>query len=344
MSDLNPLISVIMPVYNAEKYLAQAIESILKQTYTNIEFIILNDGSTDSSFKIIKHYEAIDFRLKVINSEVNKGLIYQLNLGLGCARGEFIARMDADDIANLTRLETQQRFLLDNSKVSVVGCGVITINGKGDFIGQAEFPSSQDHVFWESFFKCPISHPTTMFYRSVALAAGSYRPDSFPAEDFDLWTRILKTGEIVNLPDKLLCYRFHEGSTSVSMKDAQLNASYQVLRRHWEEFVGAKINEDVANFFHGYHRGVELPRSIPSYQVYVYLSRLRKLCTKRYGDVSEKINESFLTMSGYLFLIGIKRSQLASIFILLSLLIKFPLKLLQLVPDKLTMKFFHLKR
>jgi glycosyltransferase involved in cell wall biosynthesis len=325
----------VLPAYNAEKHIADAIESILGQTYTNFELILLNDGSTDATLNIIYHYLNTDSRIRLVNSEINNGLIYQLNLGVEKARGNIIARMDSDDVADLRRLETQLRFLMKNPNFLVVGSNVNCINIKGEIMGSNDIESSNDNIFWNSFFKCPVSHPTTMFYKSILNQVGGYRSNYFPAEDFDLWTRILRIGEIGILPDKLLYYRVHEDSTSRKQKESQLIKSQQILVEHWDEFLKIPINESEAYFLHGYHRGVELPMNVSPYKVYSNLHRLRELLQKRYGTISLDVTESYFKISLYLFIIGFKRFHWNSFIIFFSLSILFPARMLKTIIEKL---------
>ncbi len=161
---ISPLVSVVMSVYNGDLYLREAIESILNQTYTNFEFIIINDGSIDKSSEIIKEYS--DPRIKLIEHE-NQGLARSLNKGIRMSNGEYIARMDSDDISFPTRLDKQVHFLLDNPDYVVVGSKAIIIEKGG-----AEIFYHESYTAWEDIktrlIKNPIFHSSAMFRKEIA--------------------------------------------------------------------------------------------------------------------------------------------------------------------------------
>ncbi|MDM2795289.1 MULTISPECIES: glycosyltransferase family 2 protein [Citrobacter] len=211
----NPdLVTVIMPVYNAEEYLSEAITSILDQSYKNIEFIIINDGSTDSSDSIIKGFLE-DKRIHYI-SRSNKGLVYSLNEGLDIAKGMYIARMDADDISHPQRIEKQVEFMLENDQVAVVGCSSYIINFESKIIGQRNPPTSAFLNKALLLFGPTLSHPTVMFNRSVIGDDLYYCDDFKHAEDFELWLRLSNKYNMGNLPEKLFSYRINESGVSQS--------------------------------------------------------------------------------------------------------------------------------
>ncbi|BBV45270.1 glycosyltransferase family 2 protein [Citrobacter portucalensis] len=211
----NPdLVSVIMPVYNSEKFLSEAITSILSQSYKNIEFIIINDGSTDSSDLIIKGFLE-DKRIHYI-SRSNKGLVYSLNEGLDIAKGMYIARMDADDISHPQRIEKQVKFMLKNDRVAVVGCSSHIINFESKIIGQRNPPTSTFLNKALLLFGPTLSHPTVMFNRYIIGNDLYYCDDFKHAEDFELWLRLSNKYNIENLSEKLLSYRINESGVSQS--------------------------------------------------------------------------------------------------------------------------------
>ncbi|EGT0664113.1 glycosyltransferase family 2 protein [Citrobacter werkmanii] len=214
IKEIPDLVSVIMPVYNSEKFLSEAIKSILSQSYKNIEFIIINDGSTDSSDSIIKGFLE-DKRIRYI-SRSNKGLVYSLNEGLDIAKGMYIARMDADDISHPQRMEKQIRFLLKNDQVAVVGCSSYIINLESKIIGQRNPPTSTFLNKALLLFGPTLSHPTVMFNRNVIGDDLYYSDDFKHAEDFELWLRLSNKYIIENLSEKLFSYRINESGVSQS--------------------------------------------------------------------------------------------------------------------------------
>lgn len=207
----NPAISVVMSVYNSHEYLAEAIESIISQTFTNFEFIIINDGSSDSSLDIIKSYMRKDDRLVLISRE-NKGLPVSLNEGIALAKGKYIARMDADDIALPERLQKQYNFMVSNPKVDV--CGSFA-----QFIGAssrvAKPYTTHKDISIHALFACPMVHPTVMAKKSFFSIL--YNVDYFKAQDYELWTRGITQGYVfANINQVLILYRVRPGANSSS--------------------------------------------------------------------------------------------------------------------------------
>ncbi|MGK0390344.1 MAG: glycosyltransferase involved in cell wall biosynthesis [Maribacter sp.] len=229
----NPLVSVIMPVYNGERYLSEAIESILNQTYENIEFIILDDGSTDASPRILSDFELHDKRIQVHSFKENRGIIDVLNEGITLAKGEYLARMDADDISLPTRLEKQVAFLEYNPDYLLVGCKIELLFGQRQPSGiYPQLYSSSDELRISSLFYCPFSHPTVMMKTNIAKAFG-YNSGYHKVEDYELWTRLLQYYFCANLEERLLYYRMHASQETQVRKDILLS---NLNRLHQEQF------------------------------------------------------------------------------------------------------------
>src|SRR5690625_2292310 len=163
---IRPRVSVLMAVYNGGEHLPQAVDSILSQTFSDFEFIIVNDGSTDDSQIVLDAYAKTDKRIRVLHQE-NTGLVGALNAGLEEARGEFVARMDADDVAFPDRLKEQVAFLDKNPSVGLLGARVITTNSQGQRTGGWKVPTSPGYVGWRLLFRTVLAHPAVMFRRSV---------------------------------------------------------------------------------------------------------------------------------------------------------------------------------
>jgi len=204
-----PLISVVMSVFNGEKYLADAVDSVLAQTFCDFEFVIVDDGSTDRTAEVLDRYD--DARIRRF-SHVNKGLSKSLNRGVEVARGTFIARMDADDVAHKERLQVQSNFLLANPTCVVVGSNANFIAEDGSYLY-----TSRCLTEWRDIQgvlpASPHFHSSTMFRRDQFLAAGGYY-DQIPHffEDQILWNRLAKVGELRNVAEVLLDYRLTPGS------------------------------------------------------------------------------------------------------------------------------------
>lgn len=212
----NPLISVVMSVYNGEKYLAEAIESILNQTYKNFEFIIVNDGSKDNSVEIIKNYMKQDNRIVLIDRE-NKGLPYSLNEGISIAKGEYIARMDADDISLPTRFEKQIKYFEDNIEIGICGTFAETFgtNTKSILLKQ---PLKHDEMKICLLFSVCFAHPTVMMKKEVLEKNKLKYNNNYPnAQDYELWSKISNTTKMGNISEILLRYRISKNSiTSIA--------------------------------------------------------------------------------------------------------------------------------
>lgn len=209
---MTPLVSVIMPVFNGEKFLAYAVESILKQTFMNFELIIINDGSTDHSEQIILKYK--DKRVRYIKQFSNQGLIATLNNGIQHSVGEFIARLDADDVARPDRLFRQVQFLLRNPDHSICGSSYEVINSKGQKQFLVSLPTSDKQIRTLLFFGNCICHSSVMFRRN-ALDNEPYRQSYKLCEDYDLWSRLVDHNKVAVLPDPLIKYRLHGSNVSV---------------------------------------------------------------------------------------------------------------------------------
>lgn len=213
-----PLISVVMAVYNGEKYLKEAIDSILKQSYKKFEFIIINDGSTDNSYNILKEYKEIDDRIILIENIENKGLIYSLNRGLHLSNGKYIARMDADDISEKNRFSEQIKFLEKHKDVAM--CSTYIKMFKDNFkLLSKKFGSETEaeKIRTILLFKNYIAHPTVMIRKNIIDKYNlKYNLEDKGMEDYGLWLYLSKHEKIVTIPKYLLKYRFL--GTSISSK------------------------------------------------------------------------------------------------------------------------------
>lgn len=212
-------ISVYITAYNAEEFLAEAIESVLAQTYPHFELLLLNDGSQDRTLEVMRAYAANDDRLRV-HSNPNEGTGAAANRALSLARHELVARMDADDRMLPRRLETQVRYMEANPDVTVVSCLAYYINGKGTRFGQiySDLLTKEDHKRY-LLHQEPIGllHPGVMYRKTPILAMGGYRPYRH-GQDKDLWNRLAEMGHVIVVQDEMLMeYRLH--SSSSGMKD-----------------------------------------------------------------------------------------------------------------------------
>ena len=215
----NVFVSIVMPVYNGEKYLAEAIDSVLNQTHEHFELIIIDDGSTDGSARIIKEYSKKDSRV-VLHQQPNSGLPVSLNKGIELAKADIIVRMDADDIMLPQRLEKQIPFLLSHPEATVVSCFSYHINSKGRRIGKSgtySYISSVEqckkHIASGGMIFC--LHPGVMFWKKAVVDAGGYDVKLPVSEDTELWNRLADKGfYTIVMPERLIEYRVHMGAIS----------------------------------------------------------------------------------------------------------------------------------
>ncbi len=213
---INPTISVILPVYNGANFLRDAIQSILTQSFYHFELIVINDGSKDHSESIIQDFLHLDHRVIYIRNEKNLGLIATLNKGISLARGEYIARMDQDDIALPKRLELQINFLSKIGRPALLGGNIVTIDKDNHIIRVPRPMHTEDYQNeWVKFRKCPMHHPTVMFSKSITQVFNPiYDPENVHAEDYSAWLKINEQFPIYNLDDVLLYYRIHDHNIS----------------------------------------------------------------------------------------------------------------------------------
>jgi len=228
---MTPPVSVIMPVYNAERYLSPAIESILSQTFCDFEVIALDDGSTDSSPEILARYAKQDRRVRVFRRpQATLGAL--LNEGLREARGDYIARMDADDVSRPTRFEEQLQYLDTHSDVGIVGSQALAISPEGDPIRPLDHPLDHDGIESDllSGNGAALRHPAAMMRAGVIRKVGGYSGDLETAEDVDLYLRVAEVARLANLPETLLEYRYHPSSINSTRRPQQIKDMRDIIR------------------------------------------------------------------------------------------------------------------
>jgi glycosyltransferase involved in cell wall biosynthesis len=211
---MTPTISVVMSVYNGAPFLGKAIESILSQSFSDFEFIIINDGSTDDTASILESYAGIDTRIRIF-SHKNKGLTESLNLGCALARGMFVARMDADDIAIKDRLLLQVQFMEAHPNVGLLGGAFDLIDANGKILCTETLPVEDREIRRALVDSTAFLHPSVLMRKQVLDEVGGYREVTY-AEDYDLWLRMSEHTLVANLPKVILQYRIHPDQISVS--------------------------------------------------------------------------------------------------------------------------------
>ena len=228
-----PLISVALPVYNGEKYLAEAIESILSQSFTNFELIMIDDGSTDDSLQILRKYEQRDPRVRVVARE-NRGLTTTLNDSIDIARGEWLARMDQDDIALPHRFVRQLAWLKETA-ADISGSWVERFGSSDKRV--VRLRQTDEAIKMEMLFCSPFAHPSVMM-RTALVKRLRYDSAWEKAEDYDLWERAAEAGwKMTNVPEVLLLYRVHSSQISTQASNRQKQQAQLIRRRYWNYMI-----------------------------------------------------------------------------------------------------------
>jgi len=229
MSDSPPYVSVVMPVYNGEKYLREAVESILAQTFRNFELIAVDDGSTDDSASILASYHQQDERIVILTHSKNQGIVSALNRGLKIARGKYIARMDADDVSLPERFERQIEFLEAHPKVGILGSEALFIDSQGQEIARMVHERNDLTIRWTSLLANVFFHPTVMIRRAVLTENNlCYQSGIKSGQDYDLWLHLLEHTQGANLDRPLVRYRVYPESISSRNKQEQMARHAQV--------------------------------------------------------------------------------------------------------------------
>ena len=242
-----PAVSVVMAAHNAETYLAAAVDSILAQDFGDFEFIIVEDGSTDATARMLADYAARDSRVVLVTNAANVGLTRSLNVGLRRARGRYIARMDADDVARPDRLGKQAAFLDANDRFVLVGASVEEIDAAGATLRRLTKPRDDLEMRWMALFYPPMRHPTAMFRADVVRGNGVYYDETCrTAQDYDIWIRLLQHGKGHVFADRLLRYRVHAGNVTATARDDQSATHIRIGLGHLRALYGAGETECAA--------------------------------------------------------------------------------------------------
>ncbi|MDB5206301.1 MAG: glycosyl transferase family 2 [Flavisolibacter sp.] len=234
------LVSVVMAVYNGEKYVAKAIDSVLNQTYSNFELLVINDGSTDATEKVINTYRS-HAKVRIV-SRKNLGLVATLNEGIRLSNGMYIMRMDADDICMPHRMETQVRFLTEH-QLDLVGSSIKTF---GNYINQVrKFPVEDAAIRFSLLFASCFAHPTILAKKEMLLQ-NPYDSDFDKIEDYEMWTRLAAKGyKLGNCPDVLLLYRVHAKQISSANRNHQDNRRIEIAKRYATHFFGPEQDSTI---------------------------------------------------------------------------------------------------
>lgn len=251
-----PLVSVIMPVYNAAPFLSQALRSILNQTYKNIELVVIDDNSTDDSWKIIQRFKKLHpkkIRVLRMKRNLNRGGDLCANEGIQIAKGQLIARMDADDISYHDRLEKQVAFLQKNKHIFMVGGSADVVNGDGEKVGEKNMPLTNSEILAQYPVFHPMIHPTVMFRKRMIKRKNFYSDKLSSNNDYlTFFSLICQNFQFANLPNKLIQYRIYGHNNSLqNIKRNFLNtlkARVSVISKYYYPFTINHFVKNIAQF------------------------------------------------------------------------------------------------
>ncbi|SEP76565.1 Glycosyl transferase family 2 [Virgibacillus subterraneus] len=233
-----PLVTVFIPLYNCEEYISEALESVINQSYSNIEIVIIDDGSTDNSVNIVNSYT--DPRIRLIKNEINRGIPYTRNLGLQESQGKYMAIIDSDDIAYLTRIEKQVNYMENNPNIDGIGTYYEIFGGRFKKVMKPKNITSEE-IKAGLLFLNRIANPTSFLrLETINKYELRYNPEYFVAQDYDMWIQLSKVGELSILPEVLLKYR--TGHTNVTKK----SKSSKIIQR---KKINDSIHRDILDFY-----------------------------------------------------------------------------------------------
>jgi glycosyltransferase involved in cell wall biosynthesis len=292
-ASIKPQISVVMSVFNTEKFIKAALESILNQTFKDFEIVLINDGSSDKSMDIVAQYD--DPRIRIVN-QTNHGLVYSFNKGVDLARADYIARMDADDISLPSRFAKEHKWLESNPKRGLVGTFFCYMDEETSTPTEVVMTAPTKHIDLVRMMHIvnPFGHGSIMMRKSAVLGVGGYRDEYEPAEDYDLWRRIAMEWEIGQIPEVLYLWRFHPGSISRRKSDISNASAEKTVRNTWK-----------------YNKSFKSPISIIRDAKYYnsLTSPMSEIIYNRYIDHQERLVNAFLMnrklLSGYSTALGL---------------------------------------
>lgn len=233
-----------MPVFNADRYLRDSIESVLSQTFSNFEFIIINDASTDDSATILNSYK--DSRIKVFKNDCNLGLTKSLNLAIELSEGKYIARTDADDICLPKRFDTQIQLLEKHSEIGLCGSWYENFGAQS---GIAKYNVEHNKIAIGLLFQSQLSHSAVMMRRETLDKFNlRYNIDFVTAQDYDLWSRMIQVCGVTNIPETLMRVRFHTDSVSVKNKEQQFANRNKIITNQFEKMGTTISNREIDLF------------------------------------------------------------------------------------------------
>jgi glycosyltransferase involved in cell wall biosynthesis len=245
-NNMLPLVSVILPCYNTENHIGEALRSIMQQDYPNLEIIVIDDHSSDGSWDVIQALALEDSRILAVRNEENLRLIKTLNKGIQLSQGEYIARMDADDISAPARIEKQVTYLEQHKEVDMIATCATYISEKGFTLGRLNFHGCYDAAgaAFVSIFDCPFLHPSIVIKGDLLRTIGyPDSPETYHIEDYALWIQLIKAGHRLEIiPERLMSYRISQLGVSQSNSQLQFSRGLNVARQYFRDMLGMSPN------------------------------------------------------------------------------------------------------
>lgn len=239
-SNPTPSISVIMAVHNGETYIRAAVQSVLKQTFKDFELIVVDDGSTDQTAKMVSEFD--DKRIKLIKNQVNMERSYSRNLAVKMSSGEYLAILDADDICLEERFEKQLQFMRSNEDVGLLGSDAYILDQNDKIIGYISPPKGSQYIDWLLNFDSVLVHSSAFIRREVFTKAGGYTIGLEPSEDYDLWCRVSNFTLIENISEPLVMYRQHQTNSSTLFADLQKQRRFSIAAKRIKNRLSGEYN------------------------------------------------------------------------------------------------------
>jgi glycosyltransferase involved in cell wall biosynthesis len=260
-----PRVSVLMTMFNAGAYLRPAIASLLAQSYADFELIIVDDGSADGSAAVAEGFA--DPRIRLVRNTANRGQTACLNQGLALARGEFVARQDADDLSHPDRLEKQTRFLDDHPEIALLGANAVQIDGSGESLGRTDLPRETPAIRWANLFDNSLLHSAVIFRVNVIREEfGGYDESFRCSQDYALWSLVARRHAVANLPAPLISLRVHPESMMRSPNSALEVETDRILRANLTaEFPGRRFSEEEIGILSEFRRSLT-PGTLPRFR------------------------------------------------------------------------------
>lgn len=300
----SPKISVVMSVFNAAPFLAEAIESVLRQTFSNFEFIIIDDASLDNSYDLIQTYAIKDKRIRVLRNQKNLGLGASLSLAIQASSGDYLARMDADDICLDDRFQKQLDFFDVHPEIKILSGDHILIDKYGEEFGNLIFPKSSSILRWNMLLGngLIVSNSGVMMNKAFLLEIGGYG-NYRAAQDFELWSRTFEFEPfpIANLPDTILYYRQHPKTNTNQLNSLQEQIAVTTRKKTISKLLGQDVSEEVVNSYR--HTRFDFPNVKEYFQIWVEVFDKFQLRFKLEQEEKDHIQQEILErMSKYLYL------------------------------------------